>query len=265
MKRKIKTTTLTAPPRRRPPTRPTPSSARTAVPAPAGRRRRAADLRRRRAGARRGGRRSAEPDRGSGRAGRARGAQRARTTPGPVPAADGRHPLLNREQELALAQRLEHARSRFRHAALSQLADAGRVVETFERVRAGQLALDPTIDVVTTLGLTREHILQRMPHNVPTLQHAARRRPTRTSATCCGDQPAAAAPRLRATLWRKLRKAIALAEELSPRIDLLDRWTDELRACRGQMSELAAADRAARPLRRRPRAADQGRSSSCAT
>src|SRR5262249_13441867 len=34
--------------------------------------------------------------------------------------------------------------------------------------------------------------------------------------------------RLRRLLWRKLRKAVRLAEELSPRIDLLDRWVDEL-------------------------------------
>jgi len=59
----------------------------------------------------------------------------------------GAIPLLNRQQELALAQRLELARSRYRRAALSNWRTIGRVVDTFERVLAGQLALDPTIDL----------------------------------------------------------------------------------------------------------------------
>ena len=31
-------------------------------------------------------------------------------------------------------------------------------------------ALDPTIDVVKTMGLSRDEILKRMPHNVKTLR-----------------------------------------------------------------------------------------------
>jgi len=83
----------------------------------------------------------------------------------------GAIPLLNREQELALAERLELRRRRYRHAAPSNWRTLSRVVETFERVQAGQLALDPTIDVVTTLELSRENILARMPHNLKTLRH----------------------------------------------------------------------------------------------
>ena len=37
-----------------------------------------------------------------------------------------------------------------------------------------------------------------------------------------------AASRVRRELYRRIQKAIVLVEELSPRIDLLDRWTDEL-------------------------------------
>src|ERR1700722_6587527 len=66
----------------------------------------------------------------------------------------GAIPLLTREQELALAVRLETKRRRYRHAALSSWRTLDAVVETFERVQKGQLALDPSIDVVTTLHLT---------------------------------------------------------------------------------------------------------------
>ena len=83
----------------------------------------------------------------------------------------GAIPLLSRDQELALAERLELKRRRFRHAAMLNWRTLACIVDTFERVRAGQLALDPTIDVVTTLGLSRERILQRMPHNLGTLHN----------------------------------------------------------------------------------------------
>ncbi len=83
----------------------------------------------------------------------------------------GAIPLLSRDQELALAERLEYKRRRYRHAAMMNWRTLSAIVDTFERIRAGQLALDPTIDVVTTLGLSRERILQRMPHNLPTLHN----------------------------------------------------------------------------------------------
>jgi RNA polymerase primary sigma factor len=149
----------------------------------------------------------------------------------------GAIPLLNRDQELALAMQLEMRRRRYRLAALSNWRTLGRVVETFERVHKGQLALDPTIDVVNTLGLTRDNILKRIPHHIPLLRHLVKGadgdfRDLQKATT------AAARTRLRRELWRKLNKARRLAEELSPRIDLLDVWTDELRGLARQAAEL---------------------------
>jgi RNA polymerase primary sigma factor len=139
----------------------------------------------------------------------------------------GAIPLLNRKEELELAQRLETARKRYRHAALSSWHVVRRVVETFELVQAGQLAVDPTIDVVTSLNLSRENILKRMPYNLRTLR--------RLLVESAGDfrnllraSTAAGRSRLRRSLLRRVRKAARLAEELSPRVDLLDRWTEEL-------------------------------------
>ena len=161
----------------------------------------------------------------------------------------GAIPLLTRDQELALAIRLETKRRRYRRAALSSWRTLDAVVDTFERVQRGQLALDPSIDVVTTLELTRENILKRMPHNLRTLRHLLDmsegdfRVFQRTSS-------ANTRARLRREGNRRLRKAVKLAEELSPRIELLDRWVDELRDISRQMEALdrpfparSAADR----------------------
>jgi RNA polymerase primary sigma factor len=150
----------------------------------------------------------------------------------------GAIPLLNREQELALAEQLEMRRHRYRHAALTSLRTLTRVLETFERVQQGLLALDPTIDVVNTLGLSRENILKRMPYHIRTLRSVlndAEKDFRELQRTTTGGARA----RLRRKLWRKVRKARKLAEELSPRIDLLDHWTDELRALSREMTELA--------------------------
>src|SRR5579864_8830484 len=59
----------------------------------------------------------------------------------------GSIPLLNREQELKLARRLETTRKRFRRAALFSWLNVAKVIDAFQRIRAGKLALDPTIEV----------------------------------------------------------------------------------------------------------------------
>ena len=151
----------------------------------------------------------------------------------------GAIPLLTREQELALAQKLEGLRQRYRHAALSNWETVARVVDTFERIRAGKLALDPMIDVVTSLDMTREKILARMPHNLRTLRHLLQTA-TADFQVLLRASSAPARLRLRRQLGRLLRKASILAEELSPRTEILERWTEDLRQRAMVLSDLAA-------------------------
>src|SRR5262249_36148348 len=101
-----------------------------------------------------------------------------------------------------------------------------RVVETFEQVQAEEKALDPTIDVVNTLNLSRDQILARMPYNLRTLRHLLQAAAEEFQALLRSS--VAGQHRLRRSLWRRLRKSVKLVEELSPRIDLLDDWSDEL-------------------------------------
>ncbi len=150
----------------------------------------------------------------------------------------GAIPLLTREQELALARRLETARTRFRRSALATWHTLNCVLEKFEKIKAGNLALDPMIDVVTSLGLTRDRILARMPHHIRTLRHVLEeaRVDFRIFLRAGSSQSQA---RLRRALWRKMRKAIHLAEELSPRTELLDQWTGQVQAWAQEMNGLA--------------------------
>src|SRR5712692_543249 len=119
----------------------------------------------------------------------------------------GAIPLLNRKQELELAQRLETTRSRFRHAALSSWYVLGRLLETFDRIKAGNLALDPTIDVVTSLGLSRERILSRIPSHLRTLRHVLEGAENDFRMLMRAGGPRARASQRR-QLYRRMKKAI---------------------------------------------------------
>jgi RNA polymerase primary sigma factor len=166
----------------------------------------------------------------------------------------GAIPLLDRREERELAERLEFRRTRYRRAALMNWRTVRRVVEMFERVQNHELPIDPAIDVVTTLGLTREAILSRLPANLRTLRRFVNNADN-TFRDLVKATSAAERNPLRRSLNTRLRKAVALVEELSPRIDLLDRWTDELKALSRQVGETSMAidrcDRSAADRERR--------------
>jgi RNA polymerase primary sigma factor len=146
--------------------------------------------------------------------------------------------LLSRDQELTLAHRLDHLRRRYRRAALGNWAVLSQVIDTFERIHAGQVSLERTIDVVPGLGLTAASVGARLSRHVRKLrrlrqdaeknfQHFQRARSVQLRR------------HLRHSWRRRLRAAIVLAEELSPRIELLDQWTIGLQQQAAQMRELA--------------------------
>jgi RNA polymerase primary sigma factor len=172
----------------------------------------------------------------------------------------GAIPLLDRREERELAERLEFRRTRYRRAALMNWRSIVQVVDMFERVHAHELPIDPAIDVVNTLGLTREAILSRLPTNLRTLRRLISSADSTFRDLVKATSAAERAP-LRRTLYGRLRKAVALVEELSPRIDLLDRWTDELKALSRQANETATAidscDRSAADRERRTKLTKQ--------
>ena len=83
----------------------------------------------------------------------------------------GEIPLLKREQEIALAKKIEVTRKRFRRKVLECDGALSQVVETLQRVHAGDLPFDRTVKVSLTENLEKDKILQRMPHNLKTLEH----------------------------------------------------------------------------------------------
>ncbi len=154
----------------------------------------------------------------------------------------GSIPLLNRERELALAKRLEHHRNRFRSAALLCPRLLVRVLEKFEQIAAGQTPIDPNIDAYSSadLRLTRAQILARLGTDLPTLRVLLGQDSVVFAAGVRdefrGDHSAWQRDR-----FHRLAKCRRLVSELSPRTELLERWTDELNDLADELKHLAIA------------------------
>jgi len=126
-------------------------------------------------------------------------------------------PLLTREQEISLAKKIEITRKRFRRSLLSCYYAMHHTVETLKKVHQGALPFDRTIKVSLTEQLTKEQILQRMPHNLATLERLMKE--NRGDFKRCLSK--ATAPDERRALRRKIfgrrHKMLVLVEELSLR------------------------------------------------
>src|SRR5207237_4461063 len=83
----------------------------------------------------------------------------------------GEIPLLKRDEEISLAKKIEVTRKRFRRKVLECDGALNQVVETLKRVHSGDLPFDRTVKVSLTENLEKDKILQRMPHNLRTLEH----------------------------------------------------------------------------------------------
>jgi len=142
----------------------------------------------------------------------------------------GAIPLLSRKEELEISKRLEIVRARYRHAALCNWGMLARVMDTFERIQAGQLSLERMVDVFPGLGLTAERIGARLS------KHLQRLRRLQAGAEANFQEEGRAGTH---AARQRLRQAVALAEELSPRTELLDEWLKALAETSTRMTEVA--------------------------
>ncbi len=151
--------------------------------------------------------------------------------------------LLNKDQEQILARKLDARRTRFRQSALTAAHVLGRARQQFEKVAAGQTALDPTIDVYSdeAMALSRQQIIDRMKPHLDTVRHLLVK-----EARDFIDRPGPTASAEVVRSWqrcrlRRLRKMRKLMTELSPRTELMERWVDDLNDHADEMSRLVRA------------------------
>lgn len=151
----------------------------------------------------------------------------------------GEIPLLRREEEIALAKKIEVTRKRFRRKVLECDYALTHVVDTLKRVHLGDLPFDRTVKVSLTENLEKDKILQRMEPNLKTLEHLMGKN--------IEDFKALADPRttseddkrrLRRTLKVRRRKAVTLVEELSIRTQKVQPLMKKLEQISIRMSEV---------------------------
>jgi RNA polymerase primary sigma factor len=158
----------------------------------------------------------------------------------------GEIPLLKREEEISLAKKIEVTRKRFRRKVLECDYALSNVVETLKRVHTGDLPFDRTVKVSLTENLEKDKILQRMPHNLKTLEHLMEQNVedfTRSIDPRTSDEERR---KLRRALRIRRRKAVTLVEELSirtqkvqPLMKKLEQISMRMDECEKQINELS--------------------------
>ncbi|MCE2810789.1 MAG: hypothetical protein LW850_10330 [Planctomycetaceae bacterium] len=126
-------------------------------------------------------------------------------------------PLLNREQEISLAKKIEITRRKFRRAVLGNDFALRHTVEILRKVAAGILPFDRTIKVSLTEQLTKEQISARMPANLATLDRLIDENRRDFQAIVRKSTPESKKAIAKLTYQRRRMKSLVLVEELSLR------------------------------------------------
>jgi RNA polymerase primary sigma factor len=152
-------------------------------------------------------------------------------------------PLLNRDEEVSLAKKIEIARKRYRRSVLSCNYALAATIEILKRVYVGELPFDRTIKVSLTENLTKEQIQARMPHHFRTIEHLQRDNAkdfVKLVSKSVSDLEKAEA---RVRFMRRRAKLVILVEELSlrsrrisPMIKQIRSIADRMTAIRQQMN-----------------------------
>jgi RNA polymerase primary sigma factor len=150
----------------------------------------------------------------------------------------GEIPLLARAQEVALAKKIEATRRRFRRKVLECDYALRNVFETLKRVHTGELPFDRTIKVSLTEGLEKDQILQRMPHNLRTVEPLMERNVEEFHHLIDDRTTEATREEVRRKLKLRRRKAVTLVEELSIRTQKVQPLMKKLEQISARMDDL---------------------------
>jgi len=150
----------------------------------------------------------------------------------------GEIPLLTRDEEIALAKKIEMTRMHFRRRVLESDYCIQQGVDILSQVYAGDLPFDRTMKISTAENLSKETITERMPTNLSTLRKIIETN-KRDWTLCSASRESDAAQRAaRKRLWARRRRAARLMEELSLRTSRIQPLMKKLQHICAKMEEL---------------------------
>jgi RNA polymerase primary sigma factor len=150
----------------------------------------------------------------------------------------GEIPLLKRDEEISLAKKIEVTRKRFRRKVLECDYALSNVVDTLKRVHTGDLPFDRTVKVSLTENLEKDKILQRMPHNLKTLERLLEQNLDDFASSLDERLPDEERRKQKRSLRIRRRKAVTLVEELSIRTQKVQPLMKKLEQISVRMDEL---------------------------
>jgi RNA polymerase primary sigma factor len=160
-------------------------------------------------------------------------------------------PLLTRDTEISSAQRIEWWRRKFRDTLLGNDLILAGAIQLLEKIQAGRVRLDRTIEVSVTNTREKKRALRRLGPNLVTLRRIEEEKKKLFRVAMSKRTPM----EVRRAAWRRLvrlrGKAVRLVEEMNLRIQKLMPLVRELRAAGRRIDEATA--QMAGPMGREPK------------
>jgi RNA polymerase primary sigma factor len=129
----------------------------------------------------------------------------------------GEIPLLLRDQEIALAKKIELTRMAFRRRVLENDFCMLQAVETMQAVADGRMPFDRTMKISTTESMAKNTILKRLPANLATVQKLLELNRADWNLVRDSRSPATVRKAAQDRIDQRRRRAVTLLEELSLR------------------------------------------------
>ena len=150
----------------------------------------------------------------------------------------GCNPLLTRATEVSSAQQIELWRRKFRHTMLANDFILAGAVSLLERVKAGTVRLDRTIEVAVTNTKEKARFLKRLGPNLATLRLIEQEKAKLYRIAMTRSVPLERRRAAWQRLVRQRNKAVRLVEEMHLRIQRLTPLLKQLWAIGGRLDDI---------------------------